>query len=303
MSLSEATRESSSPSAPGGQEEVGRVSSQEAAQPQDGGHEAPTSSLSETVAEASRSEASMEATPSGSESQPSQPSQSSQLSQSTPATRRTERSDPEQRIRELQSQADRARAELLKMTRRAQEAEEQLKAALAERTQLLTSAAEAAQKAMDENANLKQELEQTRGELARLKLLQQRPELLPYADLLPATTDEQKLAEMVERLEQARQRDLEQLRRQAGVSETEAAGTTGTMGAAGRLARNGSGLGGSSTPVVSGTPARLSVPTAMSPEELNRRLREAMRQGPKAYQEALSEAILLVNSGKVARET
>ena len=124
-------------------------------------------------------------------------------------------SDPENRIRELQSRGDRLQTDLdrrnqayVALETQKRELEAQLQQTVGERSAVLNTAAEKVQTAMTEQEQLKAQNEELAGKLARLEAIRTNPELSAYADFLPVTTDAAKLAEAVETLKAARQRDL-----------------------------------------------------------------------------------------------
>jgi hypothetical protein len=149
------------------------------------------------------------------------------------------RSDPEARIRELQGTADRLRSDLLRAQTRAQTAETALREAQGERSRLLAESTSATQAAVEDRDRVKGELDVAQGELAKLRLLRERPELLPYADIIPATADEAELTRQIDALDAARKRDLQALNAGGYAATAAAAGQAGARspyGAGGALA-------------------------------------------------------------------
>lgn len=107
----------------------------------------------------------------------------------------------EQRIRDLQSRADKEAA--------ARAAAEQKAAEEAARMEtLIRGATEAAQQALTQNQELAARLERSEAEKARQQVVMEHPELRPYLAFLPATTDQAALTAAAEQLKAAREADL-----------------------------------------------------------------------------------------------
>ena len=123
-------------------------------------------------------------------------------------------SDPESRIRNLQSLADRMRAERDGIALERDRLQGLLAGNSSQAAEALTTAADNVREAHERAGVLEGEVATLRAELLRARFLQGRPELLPYAELLPVTNDESVLAAAADRIAAARQRDLDLLKSQ-----------------------------------------------------------------------------------------
>jgi chromosome segregation ATPase len=109
----------------------------------------------------------------------------------------------EQRIRDLQSSRDRTNEE-------ANRARQELDALKARHTEILSGAADAARQALEKANQLEQQLQQERARSLKAEALAAHPELTPYAELIPATTNQEELNQRIAALAAAREKDLQQ---------------------------------------------------------------------------------------------
>lgn len=121
----------------------------------------------------------------------------------------------EQRIRDLQSRADKEAAARVSAEQKAAEEAARMET-------LIRGATEAAQQALTQNQELAARLERSEAEKARQQVVMEHPELRPYLAFLPATTDQAALTAAAEQLKAAREADLtaELARRQAATPPT-----------------------------------------------------------------------------------
>ena len=76
----------------------------------------------------------------------------------------------------------------------------------------LQSSTSAAQQAIDEANRLRARSAELEGQLLRAQVLQEHPELIPYGDYIPVSSDPEKIKESVTRLQQIRERDIQAAR-------------------------------------------------------------------------------------------
>jgi polyhydroxyalkanoate synthesis regulator phasin len=124
-------------------------------------------------------------------------------------------------------------------------------------TQVRESSAKAVEDAIKRLQDRENEMEAIRADNARLRIISENPDLAHYADLIPATTDVEKLTSAVEKIRNARNRDLETVKQSLQQGSTTAL-----------------------------NPSR--VQNDLSPEDVNKYLREAMND-PKEFEKRIAE--------------
>jgi hypothetical protein len=170
----------------------------------------------------------------------------------------TRPSDPEARIRNLQSELDRTRANLNALTLEKATLMNQVETTATERETAIATAAEATRMAMTKSQTLEQENATLKAEATRLTFILAHPDLAPYAKLIPSTTDEGQLNAVAAEIINARNADIEALRTQVR-----------TAGAP--------------------PPANPARPTGtLSAQEIDRQLKDALRD-PKRFEQTLKE--------------
>lgn len=125
----------------------------------------------------------------------------------------------EGRIRTLMSEKDKAINERNVAISAQTEMQKSLTDLQAQSSTSLSQAATAAQTAIDENKQLRARVSVLEGELLRMKTLLEHPDLAPYADFIPATGDEAKQREAIEKLKAIREQDLARARNPYGVPQ------------------------------------------------------------------------------------
>lgn len=115
----------------------------------------------------------------------------------------------ESRLRALMSEKDKAINERNQAIAKQMELQQQLTQLQEQTSSSLTAAAGSAQAAIDENTRLKAQMSQLQGELLRYTTLRAHPELLDYAEFLPATSDETAMQTALAKLLDVRKRDME----------------------------------------------------------------------------------------------
>ncbi len=213
----------------------------------------------------------------------------------------------EQRISRLMSEKD-------KMAHERNQAIAQLSTLQVDHTSLqeqtqgsLTAAANAAQQAIDHAKRLETELVSERARNAKLTALMQRPHLAPYADLIPAKSDEAELKAVLDQLEQIRQQDLD---RHRSASPAPAGQPQATEQTPNQILQSLYGNRANMHPNAFGQPAiPASSPAMMNPnatqdasQSIQALFDDARRTGTKeAFDQALAKANLLAQSALPAR--
>lgn len=199
----------------------------------------------------------------------------------------------EKRHRALMSEKDKMANERDKAIAAQVELQKQL-AELQEKSQTaLTGAAQTTQSAIDHNKQLAQDIERLKAENIRYTVLAQNPELLDYAQFIPASSDAEVVKQAVEQLKQINQKQLARLNPQSTQQPPQTPGVLGLYTGQPGMA-----------PLVNGVPLNAlqqpgSNPSQMAPmsnpaessEAINAMLQEAQQSGDQIkFQAALEEA-------------
>lgn len=135
------------------------------------------------------------------------------------------RSDPEVRLRTMQSEMEKWKAQANALTLEkaswmhergsiSEERDNLVTAARIEKESAIATAAEATRQAIAKAEAADAEVARLRAEAARLKFVIDHPDLMPYASLVPATTDEAQLSAVATQIAEARKRDFESINSQ-----------------------------------------------------------------------------------------
>lgn len=132
---------------------------------------------------------------------------------STQASAQTAKpSDAELRIRNLQSELDKARARLDALTIEKASLANAIDTAKTEKDSAIAVAAEATRAAMAKAEQLERENATLRAKAARAEFLVTNPDIAPFASLVPSTEDQQQLDQIAQQIRAARQADLDSMR-------------------------------------------------------------------------------------------
>ncbi len=118
----------------------------------------------------------------------------------------------ENRLRALQSIADKAVNERNASITSQAQMQAQLTTLQESATNGLSQAVDNAQRAINENAQLRAQVQALQGELVRFKVLAETPDLLPYAPYIPANSDESVVRQHAESFKTMREADLARFR-------------------------------------------------------------------------------------------
>lgn len=210
----------------------------------------------------------------------------------------------EQRLRNLMSEKDKAINERNQAITAQTDLQQQLTSLQNQTSTSLTGAAQAAQTAIDEAKQLRARVSVLEGEVLRYKMLSEHTELLPYADFVPVTTDENMMREAVQKLQTIRQQDLERSRvtQFPGQQYQQLPPTTPTTPGTTPATPNVYGLY-QQRPTMAPTMPNIppSSPAQMHPagagnsvDSIDQMLREARQSGdPSAFEQAIQRASLL----------
>lgn len=201
------------------------------------------------------------------------PSVSTQTASTAPGAIASRASDPDVRIRNLQSELDKAKTQANTLVLEKSTLQNEIAAARSEKNSAIEQAASATRAAMTRSEESERENATLKARLARAEFLVANADLAAYSSLVPETTDKAQLDAVAREIRAARQRDLEALRAQ--VAPSAIASTTTTAPAASAPAGTSAG---------ESPPA----PVQRRVEEMNRALRE-VRGDPKRFEELLRE--------------
>lgn len=172
----------------------------------------------------------------------------------------------------------------------------------------LTAAANSAQLAIDRSTTIERELNQTRGQNAKLTALMERPHLVPYSLLIPDVADKEKLKSVLDQLEQIRADDIKRsLPAFPAASQQQAisspsnpfADQNSTLQALyGNRANMNPAFMQPTTPIPASSPAQMNSGTSTDVVgAINQLFAEAKRLGtPEAFEDATRRAALMANS-------
>lgn len=137
-------------------------------------------------------------------SSPAMPAQAPQYYQQTPTPPTpTDAEKYEQRIRDLMSAKDKALRDANLQQQHAIELQQQLEAQQQQHSQLIEGATRATESLLQAKAQLEQQQQRLAAENLKLTMLAKQPDLLPYAEFIPASTQEADVQAAIERFRAA----------------------------------------------------------------------------------------------------
>lgn len=124
-----------------------------------------------------------------------------------PVVSAPKKSDPEARIAALMSEKDRVIHEKAQVLVELVNARKELEEVRKHHQQLFEGATKATEDALKQAQSASGQSEQLQAEVTKLRLLMSNPDLQPYANVIPASTDEKQIMETIEVIRKARESD------------------------------------------------------------------------------------------------